>query len=312
MERGERDAVGQLHHWPIAVLDQARQVGHDSGTEPDEGCHLPLLEVAGDRQLQRGIAMGAGKRDPAGQNLGHLHPGEPLFAGVSPQDDRQREREVRDEGEGVGRVHRHRRQDGEQAPLELLRQVAALAGAQALPVEDLEAVAAERRQQLAVEEAALLGDQRPHDAPDRRQLLARKPNDRGLVFPSPRGALLNDDNFRHRVFAPAVRRTKLTGFRFHDLRHTFASLLLQNRESPAYVKEQMGHHSIKVTVDIYGHLVPGANRDAVDRLDVTGRNAGATARTDQKAGVSEVAEKMVELRGFEPLTFSLRTRRSTN
>src|SRR6266545_1646898 len=37
----------------------------------------------------------------------------------------------------------------------------------------------------------------------RRQLLARKPNDLGLVFPSPRGALLNDDNFRHRVFAPA-------------------------------------------------------------------------------------------------------------
>jgi hypothetical protein len=34
------------------------------------------------------------------------------------------------------------------------------------------------------------------------------------------------------------------------------------------VKEQMGHHSIEVIVDIYGYLVPGANRDAVDRLDV--------------------------------------------
>ncbi len=48
----------------------------------------------------------------------------------------------------------------------------------------------------------------------RRQLLAREPNELGLVFPSPEGAILNDDNFRHRVFAPAVRRTKLTGFRF--------------------------------------------------------------------------------------------------
>jgi integrase len=38
-------------------------------------------------------------------------------------------------------------------------------------------------------------------------------------------------------------------------------------ESLAYVRDQMGHHSIKVTVDIYGHLVPGANKAAVDRLD---------------------------------------------
>jgi hypothetical protein len=51
------------------------------------------------------------------------------------------------------------------------------------------------------------------------------------------------------------------------LRHTFASLLLQQGESPVYVKEQMGHSSIQVTVDLYGHLIPGGNRQAVDRLD---------------------------------------------
>jgi hypothetical protein len=68
------------------------------------------------------------------------------------------------------------------------------------------------------------------------------------------------------------------------------------------VKEQMGHHSIQVTVEIYGHLVPGANRDAVDRLDVTCRNPVATARSDLEAGAPEVFGKMVELRGLEPLT----------
>jgi integrase len=52
-----------------------------------------------------------------------------------------------------------------------------------------------------------------------------------------------------------------------DLRHTFASLLIQQGESLVYVKEQMGHASIQITVDIYGHLVPGGNRAAVDRLD---------------------------------------------
>jgi integrase len=60
---------------------------------------------------------------------------------------------------------------------------------------------------------------------------------------------------------------KLRRVRFHDLRHTFASQLLSQGESPAYVKEQMGHSSIQVTVDIYGHLIPGGNRAAVDKLD---------------------------------------------
>jgi integrase len=50
-------------------------------------------------------------------------------------------------------------------------------------------------------------------------------------------------------------------------RHTFASLLLQQDESVVYVKEQLGHGSIQITVDTYGHLIPGANRGAVDRLD---------------------------------------------
>jgi len=59
---------------------------------------------------------------------------------------------------------------------------------------------------------------------------------------------------------------KLRRVRFHDLRHTFASLLLAQEESLAYVKDQMGHSSINVTVDVHG-LVPGGNRAAVDKLD---------------------------------------------
>ncbi len=58
--------------------------------------------------------------------------------------------------------------------------------------------------------------------------------------------------------------------RIHDLRHTFASLLIAQGESLAYVRDQLGHHSIKMTVDIYGHLVPGTNKQAVDRLDEPG------------------------------------------
>ena len=52
------------------------------------------------------------------------------------------------------------------------------------------------------------------------------------------------------------------------LRHTFASRLITNGENPKYVSEQMGHASIAITVDIYGHLIPGGNRQAVDKLDI--------------------------------------------
>src|SRR5262245_2953240 len=58
----------------------------------------------------------------------------------------------------------------------------------------------------------------------------------------------------------------------------YASLLIAQGET---VRDQMGHHSIRVTVDVYGHLVPGGNKAAVDRLDdasdVTSRNPAATA-----------------------------------
>lgn len=48
---------------------------------------------------------------------------------------------------------------------------------------------------------------------------------------------------------------------------TRASLLIQQSESLAYVRDQLGHHSIKLTVDTYGHLAPGGNRATVDKLD---------------------------------------------
>src|SRR5215475_13051696 len=59
----------------------------------------------------------------------------------------------------------------------------------------------------------------------------------------------------------------LRQIRLHDLRHSYASLMLQQGESVTNVKEQMGRHSIQVTVDLYGHLIPGANRAAANRLE---------------------------------------------
>ncbi len=68
------------------------------------------------------------------------------------------------------------------------------------------------------------------------------------VFTSETGTMIDGDNLRHRVHCKALKRAGLRYVRLHDLRHTFASLLIQNGESLAYVKEQLGHHSIQITV----------------------------------------------------------------
>ena len=90
-----------------------------------------------------------------------------------------------------------------------------------------------------------------------------------LVFPTPEGTPMDQANLRHRVFADTLTRAKLRKIRIHDLRHTFASLLINQGENLKYVQSQLGHSSITTTVDRYGHLMPDAHRGANDRLDAT-------------------------------------------
>jgi integrase len=70
-------------------------------------------------------------------------------------------------------------------------------------------------------------------------------------------------------------------FRLHDLRHTYASLAIRRGVDLLVVSRQLGHHSIKITADLYGHLAPEATRKAADAweaiLTAPARNPGATA-----------------------------------
>src|SRR5262249_21280784 len=74
------------------------------------------------------------------------------------------------------------------------------------------------------------------------------------------------DNWRNRVFWKACDKAKIRRRRVHDTRHTFASLLLSNGEPLKYVSTQLGHASIRMTADVYGHLEIGSNRAAMDQL----------------------------------------------
>ena len=78
----------------------------------------------------------------------------------------------------------------------------------------------------------------------------------------------NDEPFSQRKIQMALRKVCLkAGIAKrspHDLRHTYASWLLMAHQSPAYVQKQLGHSSIEITVDIYGHWISGAGRDGLE------------------------------------------------
>jgi integrase len=113
-----------------------------------------------------------------------------------------------------------------------------------------------------------------------------------LVFPSQAGTVIKPDNIVPRYMEPALEKAGLRRFRFHDLRHTFGSLLIQDGASLAYVKDQMGHSSIQITVDTYGHLIPGADIAWVDRLDskTTLHQSAPETHQEQKEAERECVE----------------------
>src|SRR5919112_1843037 len=81
--------------------------------------------------------------------------------------------------------------------------------------------------------------------------------DDGLVFTSGVGTLINPSNLRRRSFAPLLQRAGLPQIRFHDLRHTCATLLLSRNVHPKYVQELLGHATVAITLDTYSHMIPG-------------------------------------------------------
>jgi integrase len=92
------------------------------------------------------------------------------------------------------------------------------------------------------------------------------------------------------LFCPALVRAGLpTQLRFHDLRHTCASLLIAQGAHPKAIQAHLGHSSIQVTMDRYGHLFPDALEHLADRLDA----ARTQARTDP--GRIEPRDRLIEL-----------------
>jgi integrase-like protein len=105
---------------------------------------------------------------------------------------------------------------------------------------------------------------------------------------------LNAKNFLHRVFLPALKTARIVGFRWHDLRHTFASRLVMAGVDLRTVQELTGHKTQAMTLR-YSHLSPEHQLDAVQRLNRP-PTATTTATEEQVEKVaSEAGGEVVEL-----------------
>lgn len=98
-----------------------------------------------------------------------------------------------------------------------------------------------------------------------------KYQDQGLIFATASGGPLEDTNVVRRMFKPALKAAGIRSdenlIRFHDLRHTCASLLIAQGENPKYVQKQLRHASLEITSDRYSHLYPDTNQEAAKRFD---------------------------------------------
>jgi integrase len=87
------------------------------------------------------------------------------------------------------------------------------------------------------------------------------------VFASSTGTPLDARNMLREVFEPARKPAKQPRVRFHDLRHSYASVLIAQGAHPKVISDQLGHASVQITMDRYSHLFDGAYSDVNDELE---------------------------------------------
>jgi integrase len=89
----------------------------------------------------------------------------------------------------------------------------------------------------------------------------------GLIFASEVGKPLDRRYVTKHRFKPLLKRAGLPQVRFHDLRHTCATLLLSKNVNPKVVSEMLGHASIAITLDTYSHVLPDMQDSAAKAME---------------------------------------------
>jgi integrase len=101
------------------------------------------------------------------------------------------------------------------------------------------------------------------------EALKQRPQDSEWVFPTSVGTSMSVHNLHNRSWKPLLRSAGLPNIRFHDLRHTCATLLLTKAVHPKVVQELLGHTSVQITLDTYSHLLPDMGDTAARAMEDT-------------------------------------------
>jgi len=144
--------------------------------------------------------------------------------------------------------------------------------------------------------ALLLRDYRS-EVETQRLLFGKSLTDNDFVFAHPDGTPLDPSSITH-VFVKMVRKAGLK-LRLHDLRHSYASIMLAAGINVKAISESLGHANIGITLDIYSHLLPGVGKSAAERFDKflnpwLAGDVGKMLAKDDESGT--------RLEGFEPTT----------
>jgi len=123
------------------------------------------------------------------------------------------------------------------------------------------------RRQIALSPVAVIALREHRQRQEGEHLmLGTKMTDDDLVFTNPDGTQLLPASVTH-AFIKIIRRLGLKGVRFHDLRHTHATLLLRQGVNIKALQERLGHSTITTTLDIYAHVTPGMQKEAALKFD---------------------------------------------
>jgi len=115
-----------------------------------------------------------------------------------------------------------------------------------------------------------------------KKALGSNLQDSDLVFSHPDGTPIRPDTVT-RAFKLYAERVGLPTGRFHDLRHSHASLLLKQGVHPKIVSERLGHSGVAITLDTYSHVLPGLQEEAARRFDEVMQQAKVQSEIDQIA-----------------------------
>ncbi len=131
-----------------------------------------------------------------------------------------------------------------------------------------EVLAAHKERMRAVDKALATAEKRSADHEKRAVRTHRGPSfePSALVFTNEIGEPVHASNLLRRSFVPLLEAAGVPVIRFHDLRHTHATLLLSANVHPKIVQERLGHSSIRLTLDTYSHVLPSMQDDAAQVL----------------------------------------------